>query len=890
MSSHCTRSSTVQEFLKWHQEANSGIVDGLKILSQASEAVSVSSCITDAHFKESISCHISSEDALSNHQIMEVAIHHSKLGLPHATPANFETDDFHCRSYFFASTKGPNIIHICLWSSAASDLENTDVSFLDMACYMLAKKHDAEVTDRYEQPEYILEAFNAVSDGFIIYDKNGKVIAFNKKQSELFPSVADILDVGVSYDSILKAQLNFGQFKMSKAEGENWIDQRHAHLKIHGFTEEQYFDAGKTIRLTNYKTKSGGVISVRSDITELVQARQKALENEDLFRTLLVGAPIPLMIITEDVFSYANSFAQDLFEMGTESLVGQASSAFHWSAHEHKILQAELESGADLQSREINIKTYKGNKKTTLATGGFITYQGKQALFISLLDISELHETKRALEQSEHQKQQMLELIPDALIVQIDGKIEFANEGAARIFCAKNPEEMIGMAGINLAAPDVRDDVISLRQTTLQSSITKSIFSKHLRFDGEAFPSELHTQSVLWNNRLGTLNIIRDISKRREHENKLLQNEQEMALAQRIGRFGYWRLFLDRNEAFWSEELFRMHYLEPRNEYVSVDWARKFIFEDDREKMTEFVNQAIRTGKPQNFEVRVNVTDQKLGYFSGTLQPEFNDAGRVISVFGVSQNSTEQRELEDKLRQSQKMEAIGQLTGGIAHDFNNLLAVIQGNTELLLEMINSNDLNKQNRLNVIMNATIRGADLTSSMLAFGRTQELKPTITRLDKPVTSMLKVLSRTIEENVTINFESDDDLWYCVADLGQVENALFNLALNARDAMSVGGTLSIATRNIVLDAPPEGDPTDYQPGDYVMLSVEDTGAGISEEILEHVFEPFYTTKEVGKGTGLGLSMVYGFIKQSKGHISISSTVGMGTTVKMYLPRAAAH
>jgi len=252
------------------------------------------------------------------------------------------------------------------------------------------------------------------------------------------------------------------------------------------------------------------------------------------------------------------------------------------------------------------------------------------------------------------------------------------------------------------------------------------------------------------------------------------------------------------------------------------------------------------------------------------------------------------RENEAKLKQSQKMEAIGQLTGGIAHDFNNILAVIQGNAELLQEEsenISNADEAITNtilqRVASILKVTTRGAELTRNMLAFSRKQELHPQSIDMGQQIAEMIRILGRTLGETIDVKVQTDKNLWLCVVDPGQVENALLNLAINARDAMPEGGTLTIETHNVCLDDEYAAAQTELKPGNYVMLAVSDTGIGISPEDLPYVFEPFFTTKEVGKGTGLGLSMVYGFAKQSGGHINIYSEHMHGTTVRLYLPQS---
>ncbi|HEX7718553.1 MAG TPA: ATP-binding protein, partial [Woeseiaceae bacterium] len=243
------------------------------------------------------------------------------------------------------------------------------------------------------------------------------------------------------------------------------------------------------------------------------------------------------------------------------------------------------------------------------------------------------------------------------------------------------------------------------------------------------------------------------------------------------------------------------------------------------------------------------------------------------------------RYMAESLQQSQRMEAVGQLTGGVAHDFNNLLTVIIGNTELLQEQLDDDDLAAMTEM--IANAAHRGAELTHRLLAFARRQPLEPRSLDLAELIASVDPLLRRTLGEHIDIKTTSDKDLWLASADPAQLESALLNLALNARDAMPGGGRLTIETRNVNLRDDYVAQYPELNEGQYVMLAVSDTGSGIPAEELQRVFEPFYTTKGAGKGTGLGLSMVYGFAKQSRGHVNIYSEVCQGTTVKLYLPRA---
>ncbi len=247
----------------------------------------------------------------------------------------------------------------------------------------------------------------------------------------------------------------------------------------------------------------------------------------------------------------------------------------------------------------------------------------------------------------------------------------------------------------------------------------------------------------------------------------------------------------------------------------------------------------------------------------------------------------ERHRAEAQLVQAQKMEAIGNLTGGMAHDFNNLLGVIIGNVELLRDRVKA-DPEAQELTQDAFEAAMRGADLTQRLLAFARRQALQPQRIDVNEHVGGISKLLARTLGEHIEIALALGENVWPVEADPMQLEASLTNLATNARDAMPKGGRLTITTGNRTLDEDYAGLHAEVRPGDYATIEVSDTGSGMAAETVSHIFEPFFTTKELGKGTGLGLSMVFGFMKQSGGHINVYSEEGVGTTFRLYLPRAA--
>ncbi len=303
------------------------------------------------------------------------------------------------------------------------------------------------------------------------------------------------------------------------------------------------------------------------------------------------------------------------------------------------------------------------------------------------------------------------------------------------------------------------------------------------------------------------------------------------------------------------------------------------------ERVTNRYRRVRDSGEPYLYRGQITVPPNDRRTWESMLAPIIEPDGAVTRIVGVIRDVTEQIRAEKRLRESQRMEAIGQLTGGVAHDFNNLLQVIRGNLELLLPAV-ENDPAARRRVEHAMLGADRAAQLTAQLLAFARRQPLTPEVIDLSRLALEMSELLKRTLGDPILVETAVAPDLWPTLADTAQVESAILNLALNARAAMPEGGKLNLRFENAIL-SPAEAADLELEGQDFVMIDVEDTGKGMTPEVLNRAFEPFFTTKPAGKGTGLGLSMVYGFVRQSKGAVRIESRLETGTRVRIWLPRA---
>lgn len=615
------------------------------------------------------------------------------------------------------------------------------------------------------------------------------------------------------------------------------------------------------------------------------------------------------------------------------------------------------------------------------------------------------------LSESETRFQQVVEYLPEAVVVQCANEVVFVNRVCTLLHAASGPEQLIGKDITDFIQPPfvpaLRERIRECYATGQASAPLEAVLTA---LDGSRVDVEIVAIPISWKGSPAIEMVLRVIRERKRAEAAVLKWHKRLELAQKAGlRIGLWDWDLASNKATWSDETYRQFGLTRETFSGRVEDAAIRIHPEDRSRVLLAMNRVL-TGAAKDYSeqyrvlrpdgtmnwidahgvlvsngslhmigIGVDITDLKkaeqsiqesesryrnlfenasygmylaktdgtlidanpalvrmLGYSSklellarnlqrdiyedreareailrsidsaGRLAGEANwrrKDGKIIAVringgairredgefshFEVMvEDVTERRNLEEQLRQSQKMEAIGLLVGGISHDFNNLLGVILGNADLLLEKLPPNSPKRY--AESIKKAGSSAAQLVRQLLAFSRKQVLYPAVIDMNTAVSDTGKILKRLIGEDVRVVSELDENLDNILADRGQIEQILMNLATNARDAMPNGGTFSIRTRNCDVGEAEVAPHSYLKPGRYVHLSVQDTGLGMSEEVRARVFEPFFTTKDKGRGTGLGLATVYGIVKQSGGYVWVSSEPGSGTKFDLYFPSVA--
>ncbi|MDH3240656.1 MAG: PAS-domain containing protein [Alphaproteobacteria bacterium] len=740
--------------------------------------------------------------------------------------------------------------------------------------------------DAAAKSEFLEAIFKTGGTGFYIVDSELNLVDYNEIYEELMGFPKGFLGPGLSLGEITGRRHEMGHFA-DRDLGE--ILARRRNFDSFESLGEHTLQNGRSYIYRRRPLPQGGFVTSFTETTALKKTQREAAEKSAYLEGILeTGVAAFCIVNAEFNLVQYNKAYEKLFGF-PKGFLRPGLSRLEITRFRHELghFGGETLEHA-LERRTKDRKTEKFDERR-LPDGRSYVYRRK--LLPQGGYVTTYIETT-ALRQAREEAQTKSVLLDTALEIMGQGFIVFNSNQEVAAYNRKYLE-MVGLpAGCDILGKH-HEEVLRLRakEGSPVERLTEDVIRK--RIEGQRDGHEVIRERVrkdgtaLIYHRVplpggGNVCTYTDITKQKQAETALRANQEQLTQAQEMAQIGSWELDLVTGRLTWSEEIYRMFGVNPSDFDASYEAFLEFVHPDDRAALDTAYKESIAKKEPYHIAHRLLLRDGSIKFVEERCQTWFDDAGRPLRSIGTVQDITEKKQTEEELHQAQKMEVIGQLTGGVAHDFNNLLAVIIGNTEMLGDELGEPD----RKIDAVLHAASRGAELTQRLLSFSRRQPLFPRAVDTRTLIDNLLDLVRRTLGETITVTTRIDAELWSAHADPGQLENALLNLAINARDAMPDGGRLTIACSNAILDGnfAPVGAGKAGQ--EFVAIAVRDAGTGMSQEILDHAFEPFFTTKEVGEGSGLGLSMVYGFAKQSGGHVTIDSKEGWGTTVNLYLPR----
>ena len=637
---------------------------------------------------------------------------------------------------------------------------------------------------------------------------------------------------------------------------------------------------------------------VMVDISDRKQAEATLKESEERYRNLLENFIDGVILTVEGKIAFVNPVMCELTGYSSEELRGRPPTELLAPEERDRARErmSALLAGSGEHPVVYHLLRKQGGLVPVEVGSRLIHYGGKPALLSVVHDITGRDRAEQALRKSVQEAESavsrfrgLLEAAPEGIvIVNREGRIVLVNAQAERIF-GYQKAELMGQSIDILVPENVRQLHTRHRADYYLHPSRRSMGEKldlvAIRKDGSEFPTEISLSPLDTEDGTLVTTIVRDITDRKQAEQELRTSEER-----------YRQLFENANDLVYTHDMERnLTSFNKAGERIT-DYTREealrmnireLIAPQDLDTAREMMSRIADKTPSVPFELSILSKENRRIILE--ISPHWiYQKGNPIGIQGIGRDVTERTQLEEQLRQAQKMEAIGQLAGGVAHDFNNLLTLIEGYCELSMSHVESGTpLRKY--IEAIHQAGERATSLTRQLLSFSRRQILQPRVLDLNSLVTDIEKMLYRMIGEDIELVTTLDFNLGRVKVDPGQIDQVIMNLAVNARDAMPAGGKLILETRNVELEEPCTRPPNTVPPGSYVLLTVQDTGHGMDSETQAHMFEPFFTTKEQGKGTGLGLATVYGIVRQSGGFILVSSVPDQGTTLEIFLPKVTA-
>lgn len=654
-----------------------------------------------------------------------------------------------------------------------------------------------------------------------------------------------------------------------------------------GSEMEQHYINFVYMPLREADNSISGIVSYGMDVTEQMLSRIKIQESEERYRLLFENNPIPMWVFDVKTLAFlsVNNAAIQHYGYSEEEFLTMNLKDIRPPEEIDVLLEHTNKSFPEIDKAGV----FKHrNKNGTIIEVEIVSKQlifnGKNAELVLANDVTERKKAEESIRFQAH----LLNTVEQAVIAtDLDGIVTYWNQFAEKLY-GWTIAEAVGRNIRELTTAEMNKEQADQIMTQLSAGKSWSGEFTVRNKDGEGFPAYVSNSPVIDSDGkiTGIVGVSVDITESSRAEKALRQAEDK------------YRTLVETSPAiiYLAEPHppFATIYVSPnvtRFGYPAEEWSDRpdmwvsLIHDEDRVRVLRTAENAVAQGEETDMEYRVVAKNGAIIWLHDKGRFILDEQGNKTGWQGMMIDITKTKELEEQLRQSQKLESVGRLAGGIAHDFNNMLTAINGYSELTLRKLEADNPLRRN-IEEIKKAGERSALLTHQLLAFSRRQVLKPVVLDLNDAVTDTIRLLQRLIGEDVELVTELNPKTGRVNVDPGQLSQIIVNLAVNARDAMPHGGKLTIGTSNVFLMPDEAKLKVGILPGAYVALSISDTGCGIDEKNRQHIFEPFFTTKEPGKGTGLGLATVYGIVQQSGGNIEIDSIVEVGTTFRIYLPR----
>ncbi len=632
----------------------------------------------------------------------------------------------------------------------------------------------------------------------------------------------------------------------------------------------------------------GSVIAYFVDLTEQRRAEEALRQSEERFRQSFSVSPVAMALShpATGLILDANEGLAGMLGYERDELLGRSSLELGiWTdPHQRERVASDLEASIPIREREVELRTKTGDIRHVLYSVEPVDIGNERVILSAFNDVTERRQAEQALRDSEERYRLLFESNPQPMWVFDVETLAFlaVNDAACRHY-GYSRDEFLSMT-IREIRPAEDVPVLLSQMAHERREYQESGLWRHRKRDGSIIEVEITSHPLVFDGRQAELVLVNDVTERRHAERR--ERQRTMYLNALVENSPLAILVLDDEHRIQiANPAFRLLFGYSAEELLGRNPDDLISPMDDvlREEVAALTRESL-AGRPVHISTKRRRKDGKLVEVDFYGVP-LTDAGRLIGVYAIYQDVSERNQLEIQLQQAQKMEAVGQLAGGVAHDFNNVLTAILGYSDLLAMQLGEGSPMLES-VDEIRRAGERAASLTRQLLAFSRRQVLEPRVLDPNELMRNVEKMLRRLIGEDVALATRLDPSIGRMRADPGQVEQVLLNLAVNARDAMPRGGTLTIETQNAELDESYAQEHVTVKPGSYVMIAATDTGTGMDAEVKAHIFEPFFTTKEKGKGTGLGLATVYGIVKQSGGYIWVYSEPGHGTAFKIYFPR----